>query len=142
MEEIGKGTMVPHFTENEAGNYSPLVLAFMGDAYYELLIRTMVVGEGNAPVNELNKRKNRFVKAGAQSQMMRVIEPVLTEAEEHIYRRGRNAKSYTMAKNATVSDYRRATGFEAVLGYLYLSGQDVRARELVQTGLEGLEELG
>ena len=128
----------PSCTEAEAGSYSPLVLAFMGDTVYETAVRTMLVMRGNARPNDLNKQKNRLVKAAAQSAMMDTLEPLLTEAEEAVYRRGRNAKSYTMAKNATMGDYRRATGFEALIGYLYLSGQENRMYELLDAGIASL----
>ena len=128
----------PSCTEAEAGSYSPLVLAFMGDTVYETAVRTMLVMRGNARPNDLNKQKNRLVKAAAQSAMMDALEPLLTEAEEAVYRRGRNAKSYTMAKNATMGDYRRATGFEALTGYLYLSGQENRMYELLDAGIASL----
>ena len=146
MEENRKKTDIramcfePDMTEAEAGSYSPLALAFQGDAFYELAVRTMLLSEGNARPNDLNRRKRRLVNAGAQSQMMETIEPMLTEAEEAVYRRGRNAKSYTMAKNATMADYRRATGFEALVGYLYLSGRKERAYALIAAGISALGE--
>ena len=92
--------------------YSPLTLAYIGDGIYELVI-----------ANDLHKKTTRYVKAPAQSAMIEALLPELTEDEEAVYRRGRNAKSYTTAKNASVADYRRATGFEALMGYLYLTGQ-------------------
>lgn len=91
------------------------------------------------PVNKMNRIVSSLVKAETQSKMIGLIEPVLTEAEEGIYKRGRNAKSYTSAKNATIGDYRRATGFEALIGYLYLSGQYMRMVELIR---EALKEIG
>ncbi len=130
---------LPKSTDEEAGSYSPLTLAFLGDSVYELSIRTMLMNQGNARPNEINKRKNQYVKAGAQSAMMDAIEPLLNSREAGIYRRGRNAKSYTMAKNATMTEYRRATGFEALMGYLYLSGQTERIFELIDVGLTHLE---
>ncbi len=120
---------------SEAGNYSPLVLAFAGDAVYELLIRTMLVRKGNARLNDLNRRKTAFAKASAQSRMMTAIEPLLTEREADIYRRGRNASPASSAKNASQTDYRRATGFEALIGYLYLMGEKDRILELVDAGV-------
>ncbi|MDD5858753.1 MAG: ribonuclease III domain-containing protein [Eubacteriales bacterium] len=131
---------IPDKTEQEAGSYSPLVLAFIGDSAYELLVRTMLVNPGNARPNDLNRHKMSLVKADAQSDMMDVIEPHLTGGEKRIYHRGRNAKSYTTAKNATIADYRRATGFEALIGYLYLTGQSDRMMELVSLGIDYVEE--
>ena len=116
--------------------YSPLTLAYIGDGVYEIVIRTILVSNGNCPPNKLHKRASALVKAGAQSAMMEVIEPLLQQEEEAVYKRGRNAKSYTMAKNATMADYRRATGFEALMGYLYLDHQMGRAIELIKKGLE------
>ena len=126
-------------TEAEAGNYSPLVLAFLGDAVYELAVRTMLVKPGNARPNQLNRKKSQLVRAEAQSAMMAMIEPELTEAEEAVYHRGRNAKSYTSAKNASITDYRRATGFEALIGYLYLSGQTDRMYKIIALGIAALQ---
>ncbi len=100
--------------------YSPLVLAYIGDGVYELVIRTILVKQANCPANRLHKKASSLVKASAQSGMMEILEPLLTEEEESVYRRGRNAHSATMAKHATMADYRRATGFEALMGYLYL----------------------
>lgn len=117
-------------------SYSPLVLAYIGDGIYDLIIRTVMVGRGNSHVNKLHQRTSQLVKAHTQSELAGVLMPVLTEEEITVYKRGRNAKSATMAKNATVADYRRATGFEALIGYLYLENQTERLMELVLTGLE------
>jgi len=116
--------------------YSPLVLAYIGDGIYELVIRTVTVGQGNRQVNKLHRQTSRFVKAQAQSAMMETLLPLLDEEEVQVYKRGRNAKSYTTAKNASVNDYRRATGFEALMGYLYLQGNMGRLLELVKAALE------
>lgn len=116
-------------------SYSPLTLAYIGDDAYDLVIRTYLLGKGNMPVNKLNKMADGLVRAKAQSDMMDVIEPMLDEEEHAVYKRGRNAKSYTKAKNATVADYRRATGFEALMGYLYLQGRYVRMVELIRAGI-------
>ncbi len=136
MEEDLKKLFIPDFTAAEAGNYSPLVLAFTGDAVYELAVRTMLVKRGNARPNDLNRRKASYVKASAQSRMMAAIEPCLTEEEDAVFRRGRNAKSATVAKNADPVDYRRATGFEALIGWLYLKGDAERLLEIIRTGIE------
>lgn len=115
--------------------YSPLTLAYIGDGIYDLVIRTVVVEQGNARVNQLHKHVSSMVKAGAQAQVVRKIEPLLSEEEMGIYKRGRNAKSYTMAKNASVTEYRMATGLEALMGYLYLCGRMNRILELIEAGL-------
>ena len=121
--------------DRDLRTYSPLTLAYIGDGVYELVIRTVLVKKGNCPVNQLHKKASSLVKAGAQSKMMELLEPDLTEEELAVYKRGRNAKSYTKAKNASTIDYRRATGFEAVMGYLYLKGDYKRMIDLIRAGL-------
>ena len=116
--------------------YSPLTLAYIGDGIYDLIIRSLVVAKGNTRAGELHKRTSQIVKAKTQAEMIEAILPMLTEEEADIYRRGRNAKSPTMAKNATMADYRKATGFEALVGYLYLQDQFPRVIELTKLGLE------
>lgn len=126
--------------EVDIRTYSPLTLAYIGDGIYDLVIRTIVVGKGNTRANELHRKTSRVVKAHTQAEMAEKLQDLLTEEEEDIYRRGRNAKSVTMAKNATMSDYRKATGFEALMGYLYLTDRFERILFLVQKGLESVEE--
>ena len=121
--------------DRDLRTYSPLTLAYIGDGVYELVIRTILVKKGNCPVNQLHKKANSLVKAGAQSKMMELLEPDLTEEELAVYKRGRNAHSPTMAKHATMADYRRATGFEALMGYLYLKEDYSRIVELVRKGI-------
>lgn len=121
--------------------YSPLTLAYLGDAVYEVIIRSIVVERSNAPVNKLHKRSSTLVKASAQARLIKAIEARLTEEEVSVYKRGRNAKSYTMAKNATMTDYRMATGFEALMGYLYLQQEYERIMELVHLGLEAMKAI-
>ena len=116
--------------------YSPLTLAYIGDGIYELIVRSVVVNQGNTKASQLHRQTSQLVKAEAQSAMMEFLLPVMTEEEETVYRRGRNAKSATMAKNATVTDYRKATGFEALMGYLYLKDETERILELVSVALE------
>ena len=115
--------------------YSPLTLAYIGDAAYELVVRTVLVSRANTQVNKLHHAASNLVKAETQSRMIDVLEPHFTPEEEHIYKRGRNAKSYTSAKNASITDYRRATGFEAVMGYLYLKGEFTRMLDLIKLGI-------
>ncbi|MDE7310819.1 MAG: hypothetical protein K2N87_04225 [Eubacterium sp.] len=122
--------------QQEAQTYSPLVLAYIGDGIYELIIRTIAVGQGNRQVKKLHRQASRYAKAQAQSEMMETLLPLLCEEETRIYMRGRNAKSYSTAKNASVNDYRRATGFEALMGYLYLQGDMERLLELVKAAVD------
>ena len=127
--------------EVEAREYSPLALAYLGDAVYELALRTFVMNHGNTQVNKMHKKTAGLVKAEAQANFYKVLEEELTEEEKAVYRRGRNAKSVTMAKHATMKDYRMATGFEALMGYLYLTEQMERMAELLGHGLKKLGEL-
>lgn len=124
-----------HLEDQDLRSYSPLTLAYIGDGVYELIIRTILVKKGNCPVNRLHKNASSLVKAGAQSAIMEVIEEKLTPEELSVYRRGRNAHSPTMAKHATMADYRRATGFEALMGYLYLKEDYTRMLTLVRMGI-------
>ncbi|MBS6396221.1 MAG: ribonuclease III [Clostridiales bacterium] len=116
--------------------YSPLVLAYIGDGIYELIVRTILVGKGNCQANTLHKKASSHVKASAQAEMILSLQVDLTEEEMQVYKRGRNAKTVSMAKHATMHDYRHATGFEALMGYLYLTGQMERMIDLVKTGME------
>lgn len=111
---------------------SPLVLAYIGDAVYEILARTRVVSLGNSPVNKMNARAKKIVNAKSQNDAYFKIQGFLTEDEAAVFRRGRNANSYTHPKNMDINDYRHATGLEAVFGYLYLSGQNERITELFE----------
>lgn len=119
--------------------YSPLTLAFIGDCVFDLIIRTVVVERGNRAANGLHKTKSAIVKAQTQAEMAELLLPELSPEEESVYRRGRNAKSYTTAKNASVGDYRKATGFEALIGYLYLQDDMDRVLYLVKKGLQEKE---
>lgn len=116
--------------------YSPLTLAFLGDCVYDIIIRTVVVERGNRATQGLHKKKSYLVNAKTQKELIESIQDLLNPEEEDIYRRGRNAKSYTTAKNASVGDYRKATGFEALLGYLYLDDKMDRVLFLVKEGLK------
>lgn len=121
-------------------SYSPLALAYMGDAVYEVLIRTRVMNRGSMQVNKMHKKSASLVKAEAQAGMIQALQEELTEEETAVYKRGRNAHSASSAKNASIRDYRMATGFEALVGYLYLTGQYERLLKLVHDGLERIGE--
>lgn len=125
--------------EVDIRTYSPLTLAYIGDAIYDLVIRTVVVERANRPANSLHKMTIRYVNAKTQAQMIEALEPELSEEERAVYHRGRNAKSYTSAKNASVVDYRKATGLEALLGYLYLQGEMDRLLALVCLAFEKMK---
>ena len=127
--------------EADASQYSPLVLAYIGDAVYELLIRTKVINHGSMQVNKMHKKSASLVKAETQANIVKAIQDDLTEEELAVYKRGRNAKSATTAKHATMIDYRMATGFEALIGYLYLQARHDRLLDLIRDGLEKIGEL-
>lgn len=110
---------------------SPLQLAYIGDAVYELLVRTYLLKK-KLPVKELHKSTIKYVKAKAQADIVHVLEDILSEEEKGIVKKGRNAKTNTMPKNADMIDYKYATGFEALMGYLYLLGEDNRITELFE----------
>ncbi|MBQ7918411.1 MAG: ribonuclease III [Lachnospiraceae bacterium] len=116
--------------------YSPLTLAYIGDSIYDLVIRSVIVERANKAVNDLHKKATHYVKAEAQAKMIFALQEDLSEEEMAVYKRGRNAKSYTSAKNASINDYRNATGFEALMGYLYLQGRTDRMLELIHLGIE------
>lgn len=129
-----------HMKEVDIREYSPLTLAYIGDSIYDLVIKTLVINEGNQQVHKLHAKTSELVQASAQSKMMRTLQELLTEEEHAVYKRGRNAKSVSPAKNQTLTDYRRATGFEALMGYLYLKKDMKRLINLVKIGLDSLEE--
>lgn len=133
---LGQIKQVFECKEQDVRAYSPLTLAYIGDAIYDLIIRSVVVERGNRAANDLHKRTTRYVKAEAQAKMIVALQEELTEEEEAVYKRGRNAKSYTSAKNASIGDYRKATGFEALMGFLYLTDQMDRMLYLVKRGIE------
>lgn len=118
---------------------SPLSLAYIGDAVYELYVRTHIMKDENLPVNKLHKTATGYVKAKAQSDAIHNIEAMLTEQEIAVFKRGRNAHSHTSAKNADIVDYRHATGFEALIGYLYMSGNKERLNEVLRMSVEYLD---
>lgn len=138
MEKSLDELLKEYFQMKETGakSYSPLVLAYIGDGIYDLVIRTVVVNRGNTQANKLHKKTSSLVKAASQSAMIDGLLEILTEEEMAVYKRGRNAKSATMAKNATMQDYRKATGFEALMGYLYLDNQWERMVYLIKEGLQ------
>ncbi|MCI5501027.1 MAG: ribonuclease III [Lachnospiraceae bacterium] len=119
--------------------YSALGLAYIGDGVFDLIIRTIVLDMGNGKVKNFHRITSSIVKAESQAKITKAILDELTEEENAIYKHGRNAKSSTSAKNASIVDYRIATGFEALIGYLYLNNRLERALELIKMGLERTE---
>ncbi len=120
--------------------YSSLALAYLGDAVYELYVRNHLLAKGNYSVNELHKAAIHYVQAKAQSNAITALESELTEEELRVYKRGRNAKPATLPKHANVGDYHRATGFEALIGYLHLEGNSQRLHQLLEKAVAILEK--
>jgi len=134
-EKIGMAAYIReafNIQDTDIKSYSGLALAYIGDAIYDLVIRTFIVEQGNAPVNKLHKKVIGLVQAAAQAKHYYMIEGMLTEEEKNVFKRGRNAKSIHTAKNADITDYRTATGLEALMGWLYLTGQTARMMELMR----------
>lgn len=127
-------------SEPEARQYSPLTLAFLGDSVYEIEVRGALTAAANCPVRRLHTEKIRYVCAAFQARAAALLQADFTEAEEAVYRRARNAGG-TPSKHADPADYRKATGFEAVFGYLYLMGDRERIDTLFQKVWENREEL-
>lgn len=112
--------------------YGSLALAYIGDSVYEVYVRNRIISaHPDMPVQKLHKKSVRFVKAKGQSDSIHAIHDMLTEEEDAVFKRGRNAKSHTVPKNANVMDYRYATGFEALIGYTYLKKDTERLEELI-----------
>ena len=131
---------IPGMIQTKPDTAPPLVLAYIGDCVFDLIIKLMVAGKGNRQVHKLHEETSHYVQASAQSYMMRSMQEHLNEQEHAVYRRGRNARSVSPAKNQSITDYRRATGFEALIGYLYLKREYGRLTELVAIGLESMKE--
>ena len=137
-------SLCDHFplTENELKTYSSLSFAYIGDAVFDLVIRTMIVSEGNTGVNNYHEETVNYVSAGAQTVLMEAVRPLLTSEEKAIYRRDKNAKPSSYAKNQSSHDYRIATAFETLVGYLYLSGQTERMMELIRAAIRTVKSNG
>ena len=128
----------PYFPDAEINSFSPLSLAYVGDAVYEVYVRSYVMQNGNMQVNKLHRASTRYVSAKAQSTIIHSIMDSLTEEEIAIFKRGRNAHSYTSAKNADIVDYRHATGFEALIGYLFISKKFDRLNEIIKMSVDSV----
>lgn len=117
-------------TRTAADDYSPLTLAFIGDGVYDLLVRDYLVRQANRPVGELNKRKVALVNCESQAAFAKCLMPKLSEKEQAVYKRGRNAAPKCTPKHGTVADYHSATGLEALFGYLHINNEQERIKEL------------
>ncbi len=121
-------------------NYGPLVLAYIGDTVYDLFVRTRIIARGNRHVTDMHKEAVGYVKAHAQALSAHALEKELTEEEMRIYKWGRNAKSNTSPKNADIIDYRTATGFETLIGYLYLKEETDRLTSLLELAFAAAQQ--
>ncbi len=122
---------IRQFTKEEARQLNPLQLALIGDGVYEMFIRNFILSNNTSlSANKIHVKAIGYVKAKSQAAIMHALECTLTEEEKNIYKRGRNAKSATVPKNAEVRDYRMATGFETLIGYLYLIGDKQRLESI------------
>ena len=120
------------YTPFEASQLNSQQLAFVGDAVYSAIIRTMLVAKGNQKTNDLHKQANTYVKASAQFEALKTLLPILTEQESDVVRRAVNYKTNNIAKHASIEEYKNATGFEALIGYLYISNQIDRLEDLIK----------
>ncbi len=123
----------------DADSYSSLALAYIGDCVYDLVIRSVVVGKNHTSVNDLHHKTIHYVKAESQARVADALKEYLTQEEADIYRHARNAKSNTKAKNASIVAYRKATGLEALIGWLYIRGQNDRILKLITLGFSKTE---
>ena len=122
--------------DTDIRTYSPLTFAYIGDAVFEIIVRTVIVEQGQRPANALHKHTTKIFCAGTQARLIEEVYDDLSEEEQNIYRRGKNTKTNSAAKNASLSDYRKATGFEALCGYLFLKNDMERAIEVVKKALD------
>ncbi len=122
--------------EADVNTMSPLVWAYIGDSVYELYIRMHLVNNSKAKPHKLHMESIKYVKAKSQADILKKIEKFLTEKELEIVKRGRNAENHHLPKNATLQDYMYSTGFEALIGYLYLTKQEERLTEILKMGIE------
>ena len=135
LEKIGMDTMDEHGVRQ----MNPLVLAYIGDSVYDLYVRTYIIHKQKGMVNELNKLAVGFVKAGSQAFAVRALDAFLTEEEKGMIRRGRNQKSISVPRNANMSEYRYATGFESMLGALFLRGDKDRIQDIMIEVIHAIE---
>ena len=129
MEELFNNINNKNIGEIDIRQYSPLALAYMGDCIFDLCVRTFLLRQANMPVNKLHQKSKALVNAKSQSKMYKYLLEIVSEKERSILKRGRNAKSYSIAKNSTISEYKNATGIETLFGYLYLNGDYERITE-------------
>lgn len=136
MDKLNELTVFKEWSQDEVRMLSPLKMAYIGDAVYEVLVRRYLLENNKGPMHKLHRASTKYVKAESQARFVMSLEAELTEEESTILKRGRNAKSGTIPKNAKVQDYRYSTGFEALIGYLYLNGKEDRIMEFFKKIIE------
>ena len=129
---------IPDTKVENPSQYSPLTLAFVGDGVYELYVRTRLLARENIPASKLHSRAIKYVKAAAQAESFHALEGILSESEYAVYKRGRNAKSATVPKNADLMQYRIATGFETLIGFLYLNNDTERMHQIMALAFDAI----
>lgn len=134
IENVFRG-INPEITDEDMKRFTPVQLAYIGDAVYELCVRTYIIDRSHS-VNNLHNMATDFVKAKAQSDLVHELEDFFTEEEYRIIKRGRNSKSHSVPKNADLMDYKYSTGFESLIGYLYLTNNDKRIKEIFDRIIE------
>lgn len=139
IDDFLKQLHIDGLSDEAIRKLSPLQLAFLGDAIYDAHIRYYLMHTQARKVNDMHKRATDYVKASAQSKLFKRLQPLLSDVELGIMMRGRNHKTKTVAKNATIADYRQATGFEALIGYLSLLEDKSRLNELLKIAIEVIE---
>ena len=145
MEEGNEKDILTPFSsktlnQDELRSLNPIKLAYVGDAIYELYIRTYILDKFNLKIKDINKKCITYVKATAQAQIVNHIIPMLNEEEQSIIKKGRNAPIHSYPKNTSIIEYKMATGYEALLGYLYLDGNTERIEEIITAGINFIEE--
>lgn len=136
MNRLNHVSVFREWSEGEIRMLSPLKMAYIGDAVYEVLVRRYLLENNKGPMHKLHRASTKYVKAEAQAKFVMSLEAELTEEEANILKRGRNAKSGSVPKNAKIQDYRYSTGFEALIGYLYLNGREDRIMEFFKKIIE------
>ena len=125
--------------EIDIRTYSPLTLAYIGDAVFEIIVRTLIVEKGQRAEKTMHKHTTKIVCAQTQAQLIDAVYESLTEEEQDIYRRGKNTKIHSSAKNASLADYRKATGFEVLCGYLFLKEDTARILQIVRQAMDSVQ---
>ena len=133
--------LLPRYDVGNVNELSPVLLAYVGDAVYELYVRTRLLTRGNRPVREVHNEAVSLVRASTQAKLLKEIARELSDEEKEVIRRARNAKKLTPPRHTDASDYRLSTGLEALLGYLYLKGEKERLEKYLDLAWAKFEQL-